>query len=175
VDDIRADRLRLLMKERRLSTVGLLALLRCTDGNERVSRSTLSKLVNGSYGGRPSAHMVRGLAQTLDTTADYLLGLSDEPQPGAMAFLRRYGLDDEEQLLALLAEQNKELAEIMRAVRDIPDEEQAAILQHLKNDVLFIQRMVAERAAAQASSGAGRLDPPANNPLYLSWDTDDDH
>ncbi|HSN77664.1 MAG TPA: hypothetical protein VL334_21530 [Anaerolineae bacterium] len=175
MSDIRPDRLRLLMKENRLSTVGLLARLRYTDGNERLSRPTLSKLVNGSYGGRPSTHVVRGLAQTLDTTADYLLGLSDEPQPGAMTFLRRYGLADDEQLLTLLAERNAEMAKMMRAVRDIPDEEQFAILQHLKNDLLFIKHMAAERAAAQASSSADRLDPPANSPLYLSWDTDDDH
>ncbi len=163
------------MKEKRLSSARLLALLRCTDGNERVSRPTLSKLVSGSYGATPSVNVVRGLALALNTTTDYLLGLSDEPQPGAMAFLRRYGLADEEQLLDRLAEQNKELADVMRAVRDIPDEEQAAILQHLKNDVLFVRRMVAERAAAQASTGADHPDPPANNPLYLSWDTDDDH
>jgi hypothetical protein len=81
---------------------------------------------------------VRGLAQALETTTDYLLGLSDEPQPGAMAFFRRYGLADEEQLLALLAERNAEMAKIMRAVRDIPDEEQEGILQHLKNDLLLI-------------------------------------
>lgn len=163
------------MKEKRLSSAGLLARLRQTAGNERVHRGTLSGVLNNRYRGTPSVVFVRGLAQALETTTDYLLGLSDEPQPGAMAFARRYTLADEEQLLILLAEQNKELADVMRAIRNIPDEEQAAILQHLKNDVLFIQRMAAERAAAQASSGADRPDPPANNPLYLSWDTDDDH
>jgi hypothetical protein len=49
------------------------------------------------------------------------------------------------------------------------------ILQHLEEEVAFVRRMAAERAAAQASSGADRPDPPANSPLYLSWDTDDDH
>lgn len=175
MDEIRADRLRLLMKEKCLSSAGLLARLRQTAGNERVHRGTLSGILNYNYRGTPSVVFVRGLAQALETTTDYLLGLSDEPQPGAMAFLRRYGVADEEQLLALLAEQSKELADIMRAVRNIPDEEQAVVLQHLRNDVLFIQHMEAERAAAQASSGANRPDPPANNPLYLSWDTDDDH
>lgn len=163
------------MKEKRLSSAGLLALLRCTDGNERVSRPTLSKLVNGSHGATPSVAVVRGLAQALNTTTDYLLGLSDEPRPGAMAFLRRYGLADEEHLLTLLAERNAEMAKMMRAVRDIPDEEQEGILQHLMNDLLLIRHLAAERAAAQASSGTDRRDPPANSPLYLSWDTDDDH
>lgn len=152
-----------------------MTLLRCTDGNERVSRPTLSKLVSGSYGATPSVNVVRGLALALSTTTDYLLGLSDEPQPGAMAFLRRYGLADEEQLLTLLAERNAEMAKTMRAVRDIPDEEQEVILQHLMNDLLFVRHMAAERTPAQASSGADRPDPLTNNPLYLSWDTDDDH
>jgi transcriptional regulator with XRE-family HTH domain len=175
VDEIRADRLRLLMKENRLSSAALLARLRQTAGNERVHRGTLSGVLNNKYRGTPSVVFVRGLAQTLETTTDYLLGLSDEPQPGAMAFASRYTLADEEQLLVLLAEQNKELADIMRAIRDIPEEEQIVILQHLEEEVAFVRRMAAERAAAQASSGADRPDPPANNPLYLSWDTDDDH
>lgn len=177
MDEIRADRLRLLMKEKRLSSAGLLARLRQTAGNERVHRGTLSGVLNNRYRGTPSVVFVRGLAQALKTTTDYLLGLSDEPQSGAMAFASRYTLADEEQLLILLAEQNKELADIMRAIRDIPDEEQIVILQHLEEEVAFVRRMVAERAAAQASSGADRPDPdpPANNPLYLSWDTDDDH
>jgi transcriptional regulator with XRE-family HTH domain len=137
VEDIRADRLRLLMKENRLSTVGLLARLRHTDGNERVSRCTLSKLVNGSYGGRPSAHVVRGLAQTLETTTDYLLGLSSDPDARALA--RRYALANEEQFLSQLAETSPELAEIMRAIRRIPDEEQQYILEALARDLEAIQ------------------------------------
>jgi hypothetical protein len=43
--------------------------------------------------------LMRGLAQALDTTADYLLGLTNARHPDAMAFARRYGLADEEQLL----------------------------------------------------------------------------
>jgi transcriptional regulator with XRE-family HTH domain len=163
------------MKEKRLSSARLLARLRQTAGNERVHRGTLSGVLNNRYRGTPSVVFVRGLAQVLETTTDYLLGLSDEPQPGAMAFFRRYGLADEEQLLTLLAERNAEMAKTMRAVRDIPDEEQEVILQHLMNDLLFVRHMAAERAAAQASSGADRPDPLTNNPLYLSWDTDDDH
>jgi hypothetical protein len=58
-------------------------------------------VLNNRYRGTPSVVFVRGLAQALETTTDYLLGLSDEPQPGAMAFLRRYMLlVGEEQLLA---------------------------------------------------------------------------
>jgi transcriptional regulator with XRE-family HTH domain len=138
VEDIRADRLRLLMQENRLSTVGLLARLRHTDGNERLARPTLSKVVNGSYGGRPSAHLVRGLAETLKTTTDYLLGLSSDRDARALA--RRYALANEDQLLSWLAETSPELAEIMRAIREIPDEEQQYILETLARDIAAIQR-----------------------------------
>lgn len=137
MEDIRADRLRLLMQENRLSTAGLLARLRHTDGNERVSRCTLSKVVNGSYGGRPSAHMVRGLAQTLKTTTDFLLGLSSDRDARSLA--RRYALANEEQLLSWLAETSPELAEIMRAIREIPEDEQQYILETLARDIAAIQ------------------------------------
>ena len=125
------------MKENRLSTVGLLARLRYTDGNERLARPTLSKGVNGSYGGNPSAHLVRGLAQTLETTTDYLLGLSIDPDARSLA--RRYALANEDQLLSWLAETSPELAEIMSAVREIPDEEQQYILAALARDLAAIQ------------------------------------
>ena len=137
MEDIRPDRLRLLMQENRLSTVGLLARLRHTDGNERLARPTLSKVVNGSYRGRPSAHLVRGLAETLKTTTDYLLGLSSDPDARALA--RRYALANEDQLLSWLAETSPELAEIMRAIRRIPDEEQQYILEALARDLEAIQ------------------------------------
>jgi transcriptional regulator with XRE-family HTH domain len=135
---IRPDRLRLLMKENRLSTVGLLARLRYTDGNERLSRPTLSKVVNGSYGGRPSAHLVRGLAETLETTTDFLLGLSDEQDPNAQALARKYAQADEEQLLIWLEEKSPELAEYMRALRSIPEDEQQYILDAMLSDIKAI-------------------------------------
>jgi transcriptional regulator with XRE-family HTH domain len=138
VSDIRPDRLRLLMQENRLSTVGLLARLRHTDGNERLARPTLSKVVNGSYRGRPSAHLVRGLAETLETTTDFLLGLSDEQDPNALALARKYAQADEEQLLIWLEEKSPELAEYMRALRLIPEAEQQYILDAMLNDIKAI-------------------------------------
>jgi len=124
--------------ENRFSTVGLLARLRCTDGNERVSRCTLSKLVNGSYGGRPSAHVVRGLAQTLETTTDFLLGLSSERNPHTEELARKYAQADEEQLLIWLEEKSPELAEMMRAILQIPEHEQQYILDALVSDMRAI-------------------------------------
>lgn len=138
MNDIRPDRLRLLMKENHLSTVGLLARLRHTNGNERLARPTLSKVVNGSYGGRPSAHLVRGLAETLETTTDFLLGLSDERDPNALALARKYAQADEEQLLTWLEEKSPELAEYMRALRSIPEEEQQYILDAMLSDIKAI-------------------------------------
>lgn len=126
------------MQENHLSTVGLLARLRHTDGNERLSRPTLSKVVNGSYGGRPSAHLVRGLAETLETTADFLLGLSDEQDPNALALARKYAQADEEQLLIWLEAKSPELAEYMRALRLIPEEEQQYILDAMLSDIKAI-------------------------------------
>jgi transcriptional regulator with XRE-family HTH domain len=138
VSDIRPDRLRLLMQENRLSTVGLLARLRHTDGNERLARPTLSKVVNGSYRGRPSAHLVRGLAETLETTTDFLLGLSDEQDPNALALARKYAQADEEQLLIWLEAKSPELAEYMRALRSIPEAEQQYILDAMLSDIKAI-------------------------------------
>jgi transcriptional regulator with XRE-family HTH domain len=134
------------MAEQHITTSQLLERVLRIQPNVRLTRPTLSKIVNGSYDGEPSALIVRGLAQALDTTADYLLGLSEDRWPNATAFARHYSLADEEQLLLWLAEQNAELAHIMRAIRKIPDEEQAVILQHLKNDIIFIRHMVAMRA-----------------------------
>jgi transcriptional regulator with XRE-family HTH domain len=62
------------MKEKRLSSAALLARLRQTAGNERVHRGTLSGVLNNRYRGTPSVVFVRGLAQALETTTDYLLG-----------------------------------------------------------------------------------------------------
>jgi len=134
---IHGERVRLLMNENHLSTVDLLARLRRTGGNERVNRVTLSKVVNNSYRAQPSVVFVRGLAQALNTTSDYLLGLSGDPDVRAIA--RRYALANEEQLLSWLAETSPELAEIMRAIRQIPDEEQQYILEALARDLEAIQ------------------------------------
>jgi hypothetical protein len=51
-------------------------------------------VVNGSYGGRPSAHLVRGLHQTLETTTDYLLGLSNERNSATEELACRYAQAD---------------------------------------------------------------------------------
>jgi transcriptional regulator with XRE-family HTH domain len=134
------------MAEQRLTANRLLDRVLHTQPGVRLTRPTLSKIINDSYEGEPSALIVRGLAQSLDTTADYLLGLTDDRWPNAMAFARQYSLADEEQLLNWLAEQNAELAEIMRAIRTIPEEEQIAILDHLSDEVAFVRRMVARRS-----------------------------
>lgn len=144
---IQGARVKALMSEQRLTTNRLLDKVLRSQPGVRLTRPTLSKIINDSYEGEPSALIVRGLAQSLDATADYLLGLTDTRHPDAMAFARRYGLADEEQLLAWLAERNVEMAEMMRALRDIPEEEQDVILQHLMNDLVFIRHMVARSSA----------------------------
>lgn len=135
---IHGDRVRRLMVQNHLSVNELLARLRQTADNERVNRGTLSGVINGSYRAKPSAHLVLGLARVLNTTSDYLLGLSSDPDARAMA--RRYALANEDQLLSWLAETSPELAEIMRAVREIPEEEQQYILETLARDIAAIQR-----------------------------------
>lgn len=135
---IHGDRVRRLMVQNRLSVNELLARLRQTADNERVNRGTLSGVINNSYRAKPSAHLVLGLARVLNTTSDYLLGLSSDPDVRAMA--RRYALANEDQLLSWLAETSPELAEIMRAVREIPEEEQQYILETLARDIAAIQR-----------------------------------
>lgn len=75
---------------------------------------------------------------------DYLLGLSDERYPTELSFARKYELVSEDTLLAWLGQQNAELAEIMRAIRTMPEEEQQVILQHMANEIRFIRRMVSK-------------------------------
>ena len=135
---IHGERIRLLMNQNHLSNVDLLARLRCTGGNERVSRVTLSKVVNGSYRAQPSVVFVRGLAQALNTTSDYLLGLSDEHNPDTEELARQYAQADEEQLLSWLEEKSPGLAEFMRALRSIPEEEQQGILEAMASDLRAI-------------------------------------
>jgi hypothetical protein len=48
-------------------------------------------------------------------------------------------LASEEQLLARLEEKSPELAEIMRAIRQIPDEEQEYILEAMMSDMRAIR------------------------------------
>jgi len=134
---IHGDRVRRLMVQNHLSVNELLARLRQTADNERVNRGTLSGVINNSYRAKPSAHLVLGLARVLNTTSDYLLGLSSDPDARTLA--RRYALANEDQLLSWLAETSPELAEIMRAIREIPDEEQQYILETLTRDLEAIQ------------------------------------
>ena len=62
------------------------------------------------------------------------------PQKGS---IQPYLRAAEEQLLARLAETSPELAEIMRAVREIPEEEQQYILEALARDLEAIQSELA--------------------------------
>jgi transcriptional regulator with XRE-family HTH domain len=125
------------MVQNHLSVNEVLARLRQTADNERVNRGTLSGVINNSYRAKPSAHLVLGLARVLNTTSDYLLGLSSDSDARALA--RRYALANEDQLLSWLAETSPELAEIMRAIREIPDEEQQYILEVLARDIAAFQ------------------------------------
>lgn len=140
---IHGDRIRLLMAERQMSFNQLLASLHATEGNERLARPNLYKIVNNSYAAEPAAQIVRGLALVLGTTADFLLGLSDERYPSELSMARRYDLVSEDTLLAWLAVQNAELADIMRAIRNMPEAEQQVILDHMASDIRFIRRMLA--------------------------------
>jgi transcriptional regulator with XRE-family HTH domain len=135
---IHGDRVRRLMVQNHLSVNELLARLRQTDDNERVNRGTLSGVINNSYRAKPSAHLVLGLAQTLETTTDYLLGLADEQDPHSEELARKYAQADEEQLLIWLEEKSPELAEMMRAILQIPEEEQRFILDALVSDMRAI-------------------------------------
>lgn len=143
---IQGARVKQLMAHHQLSTNGLRERLLLAHHSVSLARPTLSRIINDSYEGEPSALIVRGLAEVLETSTDYLLGLSSEPQPNAAAFASQYALADDEQLLAWLAQQNIELAEIMRAIRSIPPEEQQVILDHLNRDIIFVRQMVAARA-----------------------------
>jgi transcriptional regulator with XRE-family HTH domain len=101
--------------------------------------------VSGSYISRIERDLVKiqpmvlRLAEALDVSVDYLLGLSSEQDPDAQALARNYAQADEEQLLIWLAETSPELAEIMRAIKEIPDEEQEYILEALARDLAAIQ------------------------------------
>lgn len=159
---IYGERIRILMSERKMSSNELLARLHTTEGNERFARPNLSKIINNSYPGEPAAQIVRGLALVLGTSTDYLLGLSDERYPTELSFARKYELVAEDRLLAWLAQQNAELAGIMRALRNLPADEQQVILEHMANEIRFIRRMVAGKDDAVTLEPFAEGDEPGD-------------
>ena len=74
----------------------------------------------------------------LEARVDYLLGLSNERNPVTEELARKYAQADEEQLLIWLEEKSPELAEYMRALRSIPEEEQQGILEAMASDMRAI-------------------------------------
>jgi hypothetical protein len=77
-------------------------------------------------------------ADALEARVDYLLGLSNEQNPATEELARKYAQADEEQLLIWLEEKSPELAEYMRALRSIPEEEQQGILEAMASDMRAI-------------------------------------
>ena len=139
---ISSERVWALMHEQRLTMAELVRRLRKTHDNEKLARSTIHRILNDEYSASPGASIVVGLAKVLGVSTDYLYGLSDVRRP---VLIDDIAQADEDTLLALLAEQNAELAEMMRAIRQIPEEEQAAILAHLTNEIEFLRRLTSGR------------------------------
>lgn len=90
----------------------------------------------------PETHDARpdALSETdaLEARVDYLLGLSNERTPATEELARKHAQADEEQLLIWLEEKSPELAEYMRALRSIPEEEQEGILEAMASDMRAI-------------------------------------
>jgi hypothetical protein len=97
-----------------------------------VTDSDISRNERNQVSIRPMA-----LSETdaLEAKVDYLLRLSSERTPATEELARKYAQADEEQLLIWLEEKSPELAEIMRAIREIPDEEQEYIVEALIRDI----------------------------------------
>jgi len=76
---IRGDRVRFLRKARGWTQPQALERVREIVGPGRFSRNTLSEIENDSYLSEPGGWLLEALAQTLDTSIDFLVGLSDDP------------------------------------------------------------------------------------------------
>ena len=90
------------------------AVRKATGGN-RLSRTTLSEIENGRYGSDPSMGMIEALATVLETTTDYLIGLSDDP---GMPDLPRFPVPASE-IIGLVASMNRLTAEMRRKLAAI--------------------------------------------------------
>jgi len=73
------ERIRAERKRRRWTQNDLQQAVRKVTGAERLSRTTLSEIENGRYDSEPGMWLIEALATAFDTTADYLIGLSDDP------------------------------------------------------------------------------------------------
>ena len=135
---ISSERVWALMREQGVTVAELMRRLNQTDGNETLTRGTVHRILHDGYPSPVGSSIVVGLARVLGVSTDYLYGLSDVRQPVLVGDLAQA---DEDTLLTLLTAQNQELAEMMRAIRRIPEEEQAVILEHLTNEIEFLYRI----------------------------------
>lgn len=140
---IRHERVRQLMDARDLGVNDLLGLLRKTEGNEGLSRITLSRILNGNYPAPPGSMFVRGLSAVLDASTDYLFGFADERHSGRAPA----DLVDAE-LVGWLQQQNAELARIMCAVQDLPAGERDDLLGHMAYEIRLVRQALASRQDA---------------------------
>lgn len=75
--------MRFLRKARGWTQPEVLERAREVAGSGKLSRVTLSEIENDRYDSEPGVWIVDALAQALDTSTDYLLGLTDDPSlPG---------------------------------------------------------------------------------------------
>lgn len=82
-----------------------------------ISQSTLSELERGKISPK-TIGAIAALARELETTADYLLGLTDDPTPYPRRFLPEYGPGLIEILRALSPTRAEELYRIARIFED---------------------------------------------------------
>ena len=107
-----------------------------------VSAAYISSLERGKVT-NPSVEVIEAIATALGVSPAYLLGWTDIPLPEEDATIPQIaeprvayniqdltGIDDEE-ALGWLAQRSRSLADLMRAVKNLPDDQRSRILDHI--------------------------------------------
>ena len=119
-----------------------------------ISYDYVYKILRGE---RPnvSAINLAMIAQTLGVSMEYLMGLADEPEVDKAVQDTLYRLSDvkDEALWAWLENKNRELADLMRDIENLPDDERQAILAHVDGQLKQIRRVVASSARWESERG----------------------
>ncbi len=129
------DRIKALRVGRGMSQQDLLNRVRAALPERKVALENLSRIENGHQ--EPGAWALRGLARALNTTADYLLGLVDDPAPrGAQEPGVPLGTPDLAPLLARLKRltlaQRQEAAAAFERILDMLEPDPSALEAQLK-------------------------------------------
>lgn len=137
---IRRDRIEELMRIRGLDATTLA-------NRAGISYDYVYKILRGERPNVSAINLAR-IAQTCGTSMEYLMGIVDDPQldKAVQETLYRFTDVKDEALWAWLESKNRELANLMRDIEHLPEDERQAILTHIDGQLKQIRRVVASSA-----------------------------